>query len=281
MSNSSRLFNENDNSRVDLPVFVSPPELVFSLNKRRNLLTVFNPYGNEAQFKIMTTSPERFDVNVTKGTIKPNRRIDITVRLYSQKIDELPEPSEEPQTIDYFRISMQVGQLKGNKPIKVYWCLNADLLDTQESHTINNSDEKTSKIKIKPPKSTASSTSPSLQLSSASSSPTCPGQRSFSSPRSSLVRSNRHDIEHVQNGSNVNLVCTICAIACVITLFLPLALDTELCKKVKSFQNQASQQSSSLLSQLTALFSVSYEMKLGCSFALGLFTYRLISTLPD
>lgn len=208
MSNSSRLFSENDNSRVELPVFVSPPELVFSLNKRRSLLTVFNPYGNEAQFRIMTTSPDRFDVNVTKGTIKPNRRIDITVRLYSQKLDELPEPSEEPQTIDYFRVSLQVGQLKGNKPIKVYWCLNADLLDTHESHIIGSGDDKTSKIKIKPSKSTSSSTSnQSLQISSPSSTSPSPIQRSFSSPRSSLTRSNWqvNNIDHVQNRSNVNL----------------------------------------------------------------------------
>lgn len=77
MSSSSRLYGDSDSSRVELPVFVTPAELVFTSSKRRLLLTVFNPYGNEAQFRIMTTSPDRFDVSVTKGIIKPNRRIDM------------------------------------------------------------------------------------------------------------------------------------------------------------------------------------------------------------
>lgn len=77
MSNSSRIFSESETSKIELPVFLSPNELVFSPGKRRSLLTVFNPYGNEAQFRILTTSPERFDVSLTKGTIKANRRIDM------------------------------------------------------------------------------------------------------------------------------------------------------------------------------------------------------------
>lgn len=79
MSSSSRLYGESDSSKVDLPVFVSPNELLFAINKRRSLLTVFNPYSSEAQFRIMTTNPDRFDVSVTKGTIKPSRRIDMLV----------------------------------------------------------------------------------------------------------------------------------------------------------------------------------------------------------
>lgn len=77
MSNSSRLVFENDTSRLDVPVFVSPTELIFSPNRKRSLLTIFNPYGKEAQFHILTTSPERFDLSNTKGILKPNRRIDM------------------------------------------------------------------------------------------------------------------------------------------------------------------------------------------------------------
>lgn len=77
MSGSSRVFGDSESSRVELPVFATPNELVFSTSKRRALLTVFNPYGNEAQFRIMTTSPDRFDVSLAKGAIKPNRRIDM------------------------------------------------------------------------------------------------------------------------------------------------------------------------------------------------------------
>lgn len=68
---------ENEGARVDLPVFVSPIELVFSPNKRRCFLTIYNPYGNEAQYRVMTTSPDRFDVSATKGLIKPSRRVDM------------------------------------------------------------------------------------------------------------------------------------------------------------------------------------------------------------
>lgn len=78
MSTSSRQYGENaDTSKIDLPVFVSPTELVFSPSKRKALLTVFNPYRNEAEFRIKTTSPNRFDVSNTKGIIKPDRRIDM------------------------------------------------------------------------------------------------------------------------------------------------------------------------------------------------------------
>lgn len=80
MSSSSRQphgENEAPISMMELPVFVTPNELIFAANKKRSLLTVFNPYSNAAQFRIMTTSPDRFDVSVTKGTIKPNRRIDM------------------------------------------------------------------------------------------------------------------------------------------------------------------------------------------------------------
>lgn len=77
MSSSNRLYGESDNSKVELPVFVTPADLVFATNKRKLLLTVFNPYGSDAQFRIMTTSPDRFDVSATKGTIKSNRRMEM------------------------------------------------------------------------------------------------------------------------------------------------------------------------------------------------------------
>lgn len=77
MSISSRTHNESDNSKVELPVFLAPSDLVFTPDKRRSLLTVFNPYNSEAQFRILTTSPDRFDVSLTKGVIKVKRRIDM------------------------------------------------------------------------------------------------------------------------------------------------------------------------------------------------------------
>lgn len=196
-----------------------------------------------------------------------------TIRLLSKTIDNLPAPTNELQAIDYFRITLQVGPLKGNKPIKVHWCSSAELLEAEYESQVHLlaglSEDKNSKLIIKPP---------TLQLNTAA--PTSTNQRScLTNQRPPIVRPSRP----ADQGSNINLVCTICAIVCVATLFLPLSIDSELCKKVKTATviAQAPAQPTSLLSQLTSLLSVSYEMKIGCSFALGLFTYRIISTLPD
>lgn len=279
MGSSNRIFN-TDSSKVELPVFVLPNELIFSPSKRRTLLTVYNPYGSEAQFRIMTTSPDRFDVSSTKGIIKPNRRIDITIRLLNQAVDELPEPTEQPQTVDYFKVSTQVGSHKGSKAIIVYWStIASEFVDGDENRTIiDDKSSSMSKFKSRALKQTANLLGDIDQSNTS--------QRPFSNQRlatGNIVRS-RSQIDHLHGpgGSNVNLICFVCAIACVTCLYLPLALDSELCKKAKIHSNQAvSSQSISILTQISNLLSVSYEMKLGCAFALGLFTYRLISTLPS
>lgn len=284
MSSSSRVFGENDHSKVELPVFVTPNELVFSTAKRRGYLTVFNPYGSEAHFKILTTNPDRFDVSITKGIIKPNRRIDITIRLVSHEIDELPEATDEPQLIDHFRISIQVASLKGNKQVKVHWCALVDYSENDDDNRViqsMNADEKAQKVKLKSLKQPL--------LSSSSASPNTPGssanvsQRNLSQQsRTSILRSSRSQNDHpANNGSNINLICFLCAIICIISLFLPLAIDSELCKKAKLYSDNSNAQPMGWLAQLSNFLSVSYEMKFGCSFALGLFTYRLISTMPD
>lgn len=270
MSSSSRIALE-EASRVELPVFLSSTELAFSPTRRRALLTIYNPYGKDAQYQIMTTSRDRFDLSSTRGTIKSNRRIDITVRLYSHKVEELSKPGEESEMIDYFRVFLQLGQLKGNKQVKVNWGLSSnDTVDSEEIHPLA-PDDKSSRNRIKTPKPISSNpTSYAAAVNSAV-------QRST---RATVTRANRQ-VDHLNGSNNVNLVCTLCAVACVITLFLPLSIDSELCKKAQLQQEQVTSQISGLLSQLTNIFSVSYEMKLGCSFALGLFTYRLISTMPD
>lgn len=114
-------------------------------------------------------------------------------------MDELPEPSDEPQTIDYFRITLQVGPLKGNKPIKVYWCARADFIDSDDIHPI---DEKTSRMKIKTSKSLTPSSSQSVQLGTIQSS-----QKAFSNQRSAIARPGRQNpqIEPPHSSSNVNL----------------------------------------------------------------------------
>lgn len=281
MSSSSRAFNDGDNPKIDLPVFISPNDLVFSISKRRTLLTVYNPYGNEAQFKILATNPDRFDVSLTKGTIKPNRRIDITIRLLSHKIDELPEPTDELQIIDHFRISIQIGALKGYRPVKVGWINCVDYSDADEtSRLLGGGDETTTRVRLK-------SSKQSPAYISVSSSQRNPQSQPSASSRATTIRSRSQlppDHQMVNpSGSNVNLVCFLSAIVCVVLLFLPLAIDSELCKKAKLYQSDQSSgsQPMGILAQLSNFLSVSYEMKFGCSFALGLFTYRLISTMPD
>lgn len=279
MSSSSRVFTDGDNSKIDLPVFISPTELVFSISKRRTLLTVYNPFGNEAQFKILATNPDRFDVSVTKGIIKPNRRIDITIRLLSNKIEELPEPTDDVQIIDHFRVSIQIGAVKGNRQVKVGWVNNIEYSDVDETSRLISSDDSTLKPKLKALKS---QTPAYISVSSSQRNPQSPLS---ASSRISALRSRSQLPDHQivsPTGSNVNLVCFLGAIVCVVLLFLPLAIDSELCKKAKLYHSdQTSQQPLGILAQIGNFLSVSYEMKFGCSFALGLFTYRLISTMPD
>lgn len=301
MSQSSRLLaaGGGESSRVELPVFISPAELNYAPNKKRCLLTIFNPYNNEAQFRIMTTNPERYDVSIIKGTIKPGRRIDITIRLYIDKL--LDDPTDEPRVIDYFRVSMQMGPMKGSKPIKVLWQEYAESIEANESispligtggggvvedrsPSSSSSSAKLRMKSMKPSGGLTSSASPIGIINSPSTS-----HISQRNPKLSTMKPTRQQLiqaELMNGGSNVNLVCTICALACVFTLFLPLSIDSELCKKVISYptdQTSTSTQAAAtgIISQLSAFFRISYEMKLGCSFALGLFTYRLISTLPD
>jgi hypothetical protein len=278
MSSSSRVLADGESSKIDIPVFISPTELVFSLSKRRTLLTVYNPYGNEAQFKIMATNPDRFDVSLTKGTIKPNRRIDVTIRLLSQKIDELPEPTDELQIIDHFRVSIQIGSLRGNRQVKVGWVACVEYSDANDAGRLLVSEDLTSKVKLKSLKQTPSYISVSSSQRGSQLLPPA-------SSRSANIRSRSQLPDHQavnQTGSNVNLVCFLGAILCIVLLFLPLAIDSELCKKAKLYpSDQNDFQNKGLLAQISNFLSVSYEMKFGCSFALGLFTYRLISTMPD
>lgn len=142
-----------------------------------------------------------FDRFIPTSVQKTNGRYlhDRTIRLLNSQIEELPEPVEELQAIDYFRIWIQVGQLKGNRPVKVNWCLNAEAHEPSDSRVpVLGADEK-AKFKIKSSRSSANVSAVPLV-----SNPSTQSQRNFSNIRTSSLRSGRQAIDQLQS-SNVNL----------------------------------------------------------------------------
>lgn len=196
-----------------------------------------------------------------------------TIRLLNNRSGDSIESLDEKQLMDHFRVSINVSTLKGSRQIKVYWCTKVDYLDSNTELPISSFvDDKTQRIKSRASKQSPIGVKP--HLSSVS--------NITQQSRLAIIRSSRSQINGPSDsGSNVNLICFICASICILTLFLPLAIDYELCRKAKSYSEQTSAKPTGLLAQLYSILSVSYEMKFGCSFALGLFTYRLISTMPN
>ena len=113
------------------------------------------------------------------------------MRLHQESIDELPDAYEEPQVIDHFRVTLQIGNLRGSKAVRVLWCSDAELLDNQNSSIVG-SDEKLAKTRTKSPKP------PNV---------TGPVQRAFINQRTMATSQNsvRTHNEIVQDKSNVNL----------------------------------------------------------------------------
>lgn len=59
-----------------------------------------------------------------------------TIRLFNHQLEDLPLPSEEVETIDYFKIHVQIGNLRGTKQVKVYWCTNSsELIESEDIHS--------------------------------------------------------------------------------------------------------------------------------------------------
>ncbi|XP_070538974.1 motile sperm domain-containing protein 1-like [Ptychodera flava] len=66
-----------------LPVFVFPTELVFYADDKashKQVLTVYNPYDFTLKFKVLSTSPKKYVVVDSEGTIKQGCCIDIVIR---------------------------------------------------------------------------------------------------------------------------------------------------------------------------------------------------------
>lgn len=67
-----------------LPVFVFPTELLYYADdhsSHKQVLTVYNPYEFTLRFKVLCTSPKRYSVVDSEGTVRPGCCIDIVIRL--------------------------------------------------------------------------------------------------------------------------------------------------------------------------------------------------------
>lgn len=122
------------------------------------------------------------------------------MRLLSDQLHELPEPTDEARTIDYFRVSLQVGQLKGNKSVKVLWRAHADIVESNESISspLVGAEDK-SKIKVKALKQQYASSSPQLNTPHNSASHNTRNLRNLN------TRTGRVTTQDLPAGSNVNL----------------------------------------------------------------------------
>ncbi|KAG9510624.1 Delta-1-pyrroline-5-carboxylate dehydrogenase, mitochondrial, partial [Fragariocoptes setiger] len=128
-------------------------------------------------------------------------------QLLPDHIDDLPEPELEPQTIDSFRITLQVGNLRGNKAIQVLWCADAEHLENSDNTFLqqDNSDKKT------PPSTGSSSTV--YRTASKSALATNRSTTSSSTTVSAPIRPNNRNLQNSRMGtlngprdhSNINL----------------------------------------------------------------------------
>lgn len=67
---------------TELPVFAFPKSLEFYLEDRRShkkLLTLYNPYDFVVRFKILCTSPDKYDVSSPNGKISGKCQVDLVV----------------------------------------------------------------------------------------------------------------------------------------------------------------------------------------------------------
>jgi hypothetical protein len=94
-----------------VPLFAFPEELKFCEATRKQILTLYNPYDVSLKFKILCTSPHKYRVVGSQGTLKSHCCIDIVVSLV-----EIPPPIDG--NVDKFRIEIHQGsKLVGYKQI--------------------------------------------------------------------------------------------------------------------------------------------------------------------
>lgn len=127
------------------------------------------------------------------------------IRLLSSAIPDLPDASETSQSIDYFRISVQFGQLKGARPLEVHWCLNAPQSDPDNTSTQISDDAGDISSRFRGKSALSSKSTPTLSdptRQKQSQSAAAPTRSSISRPSS--IRPARQP-NHLDGSSNVNL----------------------------------------------------------------------------
>uniref|UniRef100_A0A1B6LLY2 MSP domain-containing protein n=1 Tax=Graphocephala atropunctata TaxID=36148 RepID=A0A1B6LLY2_9HEMI len=85
-----------------VPIFVFPQTITFYLEdptSHKQTLTLYNPYEFAIRFKVMCTSPKKFNVVDPEGSIKAKCFIDIVIRHSSISLANCQAP-------DKFRIQM-------------------------------------------------------------------------------------------------------------------------------------------------------------------------------
>mmetsp|Transcript_10901 Transcript_10901/g.27563 ORF Transcript_10901/g.27563 Transcript_10901/m.27563 type:complete len:252 (-) Transcript_10901:174-929(-) len=73
---------------TDTPITVSPPELRFRFELRKQIpvtLTVNNTKDVPVAFKVKTTSPKKYIVRPSTGVVKPGASVDVQVIMQAQK----------------------------------------------------------------------------------------------------------------------------------------------------------------------------------------------------
>eukprot|EP00118_Oscarella_pearsei_P006264 m.28427 g.28427 ORF g.28427 m.28427 type:complete len:180 (+) comp30768_c0_seq2:135-674(+) len=81
-------------------VFAFPATLIFDKPKLEQILLICNPYNVSVDFKILSNTPEKFIVSLSKGTIPSKHRVETTIRLK----ETYKEPSKYWFRVDFYSL---------------------------------------------------------------------------------------------------------------------------------------------------------------------------------
>ncbi|XP_041356020.1 motile sperm domain-containing protein 1-like [Gigantopelta aegis] len=73
-----------------LPIFVFPSALTFysdDQSSHKQVLTLYNPYDYALKFKVLSTTPKKYTVVDSEGTIRPQCCVDIVIRYLDIRIN--------------------------------------------------------------------------------------------------------------------------------------------------------------------------------------------------